>query len=243
VVKRYFTILAMALVIGAPASAQQKPAAAAEKAAAEQKAADEKAGRDSFSRMAAEQAEAVARAQQKVAEEARRAEEERVRLLEAKLNELIPLDIEVVVSRYQGDKKISSLPYFLAVNAGQRPEATKLRMGANVPVPSTAFSTADGKPAIPLVSYNYQNVGTDIDCSARPLGDGRFVVNVGVKERSVVQPPATCNGAASCAPVIRNFEAENNLVLRDGQTRQFTAAADRVTGEVVKVDVTLKMAK
>ena len=30
---------------------------------------------------------------------------------------------------------------------------------------------------------------------------------------------------------------------RDGQTRQFTAAADRITGEVVKVDVTLKVAK
>ena len=43
--------------------------------------------------------------------------------------------------------------------------------------------------------------------------------------------------------MIRNFEAENTLVLRDGQTRQFTAAADRVTGEVVKVDVTLKVAK
>jgi hypothetical protein len=45
------------------------------------------------------------------------------------------------------------------------------------------------------------------------------------------------------APVIRNFNASNNLVLRDGQTRQFTAAADRVTGEVIKVDVTLKVAK
>jgi hypothetical protein len=37
--------------------------------------------------------------------------------------------------------------------------------------------------------------------------------------------------------------AANNLVLRDGQTRQFTAATDRVTGEVVKVDVTLRVVK
>ena len=232
-----------ALVLAAVVSldAQQQPATAAEKEAAEQKAAAEM-----MAKMAAAQAEAVARAQQKVAEEARRADIERARAAEAKMNELIPVEVEVVISRYRGEKKISSLPYFLAVNAGERSQPTKLRMGANVPVPSTTFSplaTADGKPASPLVSYNYRDVGTNIDCSARPLGDGRFAVYVNVGERSVVEPPATCNSNAGCAPVIRNFESENNLVLRDGQTRQFTAAADRITGEVVKVDVTLKVVK
>jgi hypothetical protein len=55
---------------------------------------------------------------------------------------------------------------------------------------------------------------------------------------------ATPQGApATALPVIRTFRASNNLVLRDGQTRQFTAGADRITGEVVKVDVTLKVAK
>jgi hypothetical protein len=231
--KQVFTA---AVVLGSlcagSAHAQQQPAT--QKGAAEQK--------DPFeagAKIAAEQAEAVARAQQKVAEEARRADEERQRQLEAKLNELIPVDVEVVISRYQGDKRISSLPYSLAVNAGQNVSPTRLRMGANVPVP--AFTAGDGKPA-PLVSYNYQNVGTDIDCTARPLGDGRFVVSVGVEERSVVQQPNGSTNAGG-APVIRNFEAQNSLVLRDGQTRQFTAAADRVTGEVVKVDVTLKVAK
>ncbi len=229
---------AVSVLFAPPVSAQQKPATAAEKEAAAQKAAEE-----NMARMAAQQAEAVARATQRVAEEARRAEEARVRAIEAKANELIPVDIEVVISRYQEGKQVSSLPYSLAVNAGARPENTKLRMGANVPVPTASFSpvNAEGKPN-PLVSYNYQNVGTDIDCSARPLGDGRFVVTVNVKERSVVQTPASA-GTVTGAPVIRNFEAENNLVLRDGQTRQFTAAADRVTGEVVKVDVTLKVAK
>ena len=48
---------------------------------------------------------------------------------------------------------------------------------------------------------------------------------------------------ATTLPVIRSFRASNNVVLKDGQTRQFTAAADRITGEVVKVDVTLKVAK
>ena len=237
--KRLAGIVVIAALLFAPSiDAQQKPATQAEKEAAQQKA-----GEENMARMAAQQAEAIARAQQKVAEEMRRAQEERDRLAEAKASELIPIDIEVVVSRYQGDKKISSLPYSLAVSAGPRGQETKLRMGANVPVPTTAFSPVSGQGPGPLVSFNYQNVGTNIDCSARPLGDGRFVVEISVEERSVVQQPAGATTPASGAPVIRTFEAQNNLVLRDGQTRQFTAASDRVPGEVVKVDVTLKVLK
>ena len=40
-------------------------------------------------------------------------------------------------------------------------------------------------------------------------------------------------------PVFRSFESSNTLVLRDGQSRQYTAAADRVTGESIRVDVAL----
>jgi hypothetical protein len=223
-------VMTAALTLAPAVYAQQKPATAAEKEAAQQKA-----GEENMARMAAQQAEAVARAQQKVADEARRAKEEEARRAEAKLNELIPLELEVVISRYTSDnKKLSSLPYSVAVNAGERAQGTKLRMGANVPVPNATFGTA------PVTSFNYQPIGTNIDSSARPLGDGRFVVTISVEERSVVQPTA---GATPAAPVIRNFETQNNLVLRDGQTRQFTAASDRVTGEVVKVDVTLKVVK
>ena len=228
-------VMVFGLLAAPSIDAQQKPATDAEKEAAQ-----EKAKVDPIAEMAARQAEAVARAQQKVAEEARRADIERARALEAKANELIPVDVEVVISRYQGDKKVSSLPYFLAVNAGERPQNTKLRMGANVPVPASSFSPKPDQNTV--VSYTYQNVGTNIDCSARPLGDGRFVITISVSERSVVQQPGDA-GLVSGAPVIRNFESENNLVLRDGQTRQFTAAADRVTGEVIKVDVTLKVVK
>ena len=40
-------------------------------------------------------------------------------------------------------------------------------------------------------------------------------------------------------PVFRSFGSSNTLVLRDGQSRQYTAAADRVTGESIRVDVAL----
>ena len=49
----------------------------------------------------------------------------------AALAAVTPLKVSVVVSRFQGEKKLSSLPYTLSVNAGSR---GTLRMGAKVPV-------------------------------------------------------------------------------------------------------------
>ena len=58
------------------------------------------------------------------------------------------------------------------------------------------------------------------------------------------QSPRLRGDRPTTLPVISTFQGEQQrCVLRDGQTRQFTAAADRITGEVVKVDVTLKVAK
>jgi hypothetical protein len=152
---------------------------------------------------------------------------------------VIPLDLEVVISRYQGEKKVGSLPYSLSVNASERGEGTRLRMGASVPVPATV----DGKAAGPGVAtpFNYREIGTSIDVSGKPLADGRFTIMISVSESSVVENPkdTVTNGA----PVIRTFSSSNNLVMRDGQTRQFTAASDRITGEVVRVDVTVKVVK
>ena len=45
-----------------------------------------------------------------------------------------PLKLQFVISKYQGDKKISSVPYVVSVNANQR-RNTSLRMGGQVPIP------------------------------------------------------------------------------------------------------------
>ena len=253
-VKRYVAAaLALVLTFSAPAIGQQKPATQAEK-----EAALEKAARDNMLKMAAEQAEAVARAQQKVAAEAEkvkrdeqlRAEEE----AQEKIGRVVPLDIEIVISRYQGEKKVSSLPYALTVNApyqyvGRLDSAplTQLRMGGQVPLPTMAPTVGpDGKPLPGLPQgggpIQYKDVGTYIDARGRWLASpaGSFEVWISVQEDAVATPQGA---PPTSLPVIRTFRASNNLVLRDGQTRQFTAAADRITGEVVKVDVTLKVAK
>jgi hypothetical protein len=240
-------ILIVAIVLSslgaAETYAQQKPPTAADKAAAE-KAMDEAA------RRAAEMAEAMARAQQKVADEDRKRGEALERELEAKFNAVVPIDLEVVISRYQGDKKTSSLPYALTVNAKyvrvvDEAPTTSLRMGGEVPLPTMSF-TVDGKPLTGVPTGGpvmYKAVGTNIDARGRILDGGRFEIWVSVQDDAIATPQSVGAGPTTTLPVIRSFRASNNVVLKDGQTRQFTAAADRITGEVVKVDVTLKVAK
>jgi hypothetical protein len=204
-----------------------------------------------MAKMAAQQAEAVARAQQKVAEESQRRAAEASRAEAARWNVVVPLDLEVVISRYQGDKKTSSLPYALTVNAKyvadvENAPMTSLRMGGEVPL-QTMSITVDGKPlqGIPTGGpVMYKAVGTNIDARGRILDDGRYEIWVSVQDDAIAASQNAGSGSATSGlPVIRSFRASNNIVLRDGQARQFTAASDRITGEVVKVDVSLKVAK
>ena len=62
-----------------------------------------------------------------------------------------------------------------------------------------------------------------------------------IEESSVYGADATAMETirAPGVPVFRSFGSSNTLVLRDGQSRQYTAAADRVTGESIRVDVAL----
>jgi uncharacterized protein YgiM (DUF1202 family) len=44
-------------------------------------------------------------------------------------------------------------------------------------------------------------------------------------------------------PVLRSYQSTNTLFLKDGQTTQFTAASDRISGEVVRVEVKATVVK
>jgi hypothetical protein len=167
---------------------------------------------------------------------------------DAERRRLVPLSIELVVSRYQGEKKISSLPYSLAVNANDNAPGgvCQLRMGARVPVPSiVAPKPNPAGPAGPMPGpVNYQEIGTNIDCSARTLDEGGFQLRITVEDTSVytnIQDSTT--PTVEQMPVFRTFRSTNTLVLRDGQSRDFNAAADRVSGEVVRIGVTLKVVR
>ena len=154
----------------------------------------------------------------------------------------VPLEVEVVIARYDGAKRISSLPYTLAVNANGSEVA--LNMGTDVAVPTTTFTPnapAEQKTN-PLVAYSYRSVGTNIQARAVSTEDGRFDLQLYIDDSSVYNNPTPGPGGASM-PAFRKFNSRNTLLLRDGQTREYTAATDRVSGEVVKVSVTLRVVK
>lgn len=158
---------------------------------------------------------------------------------------IVPLEVQVVISRYQGEKLTGRVPYMLAVNANS--QSSQLNMGAEVPVPTGPRSdkgSADGGEAIRAVqSFNYRSVGTSIECHAVTVDEGLFELLIAVDESTVLTGTDAKLPDNTDVPVFRSFKSRNRLLLRDGQTRQYSAATDRVTGETVRVEVTLKLVK
>ena len=164
----------------------------------------------------------------------------------------IPLEIQVVISRYQGDKRISSLPYVLSLKSASLSQrrgdyGAMLRLGSRVPIRSQMFTPppADGKPATPMSQVTYENVGTNIDVGATAIENGRFEVTITINESSVVTDAQDLKATpgSDSYPVFRSYQSTNTLFVKEGQTTQFTAASDRVSGEVVRVEVKLTVVK
>jgi hypothetical protein len=66
---------------------------------------------------------------------------------------LAQLEVEIVLSRYQGEQRVANLPYTLRVSEG-RQRGSQLRVGVEVPL-----RTGEG-------GLQYRNVGTSVDCWA-----------------------------------------------------------------------------
>jgi hypothetical protein len=182
-----------------------------------------------------------ATSQSKLAE-LRSARELQAALDDAAQREVTPLQLQVVVARYQGEKRVSSLPYMLTINSGPpgnfgSTTTGSLRMGTKIAVPSTTLS--EGKTT---TTFQYRDIGTSIDAGASRRPDGAFNVTVTVAD-SGVYPDDQKTPSSSGLPVIRSFESTNRLILRDGQTSQFTAASDRISGETLRVEVTMRIQK
>jgi hypothetical protein len=148
----------------------------------------------------------------------------------------VPLRVEFVISRFEGNRKVSSEPFTLFVNAIPVPDPgappvqpVRLRMGAEIPLPN------GGTKAI----------GTNIDCTGFLDDRDRYRLQVTVEGSSAFSEDRSqaAAGAAPQPPLFRSFRLTNTGVLRDGQTVQFASATDSVSGQTLKVDVTLNVLK
>jgi hypothetical protein len=152
---------------------------------------------------------------------------------------IVPLKVTVVFTEYDGEKKLSSLPYALFLKADENSRFVgRVRMGVRVPI------WTGGKES----AIQYQDVGSNLDCSAQAAEDGKYMLDLSL-ERSSIYPNSSEYPAASKPdeqphqPLVRQFRANLALLLRDGQTTQNTVATDPLNGHTVKVEVTLNVVK
>ena len=92
--------------------------------------------------------------------------------------------------------------------------AASARFGDQVPIPVTTFApiATGGLPQQPFTSYNYQNIGVNIDITPRTHHDSDVTLQLNI---AVTSLSGTGYGGL---PTIGNREIKNQIRLRDGET-------------------------
>ncbi len=151
-----------------------------------------------------------------------------------------PVKVQIVFTEYEGEKRISSMPYSFMVITDERVGgnySTSLRTGVRIPI------EVDGKDQ----KTTYMDVGSNIDCGIRTEDDGRFHVYL-IFDRSALYPNKSSEGerlvaAPNGQPLVRQFRTSENLILRDGQTSENIMSTDPLNGHVIRVSVTINVLK
>jgi hypothetical protein len=157
---------------------------------------------------------------------------------ERRLASIVPLKVTIVLSKYQGEKKIASEPYELSLRTDGN--KASIRLATQMPAePTPPASPGAARPA------SRPNPFTNIDCSATSLDSGRYAVTVTIEDSSIYEDNQRSADGSKTERTrsVRMFRTTNALVLRDGQSTEFTAATDKSSGEVIKAAVTLTVVK
>lgn len=159
---------------------------------------------------------------------------------EEKVKVPTPIKVQIVFSEFDGDKKISSMPYtFMAISDEKMGGnySTSLRTGIRVPIETDA---KDQKTT-------YMDLGSNIDCGIKTEDDGRYHVYL-IFDRSALYPNKSPEGERLVAepnglPLVRQFRTSENLILKDGQTSENIMSTDPLNGHMLRVSVTINVQK
>jgi hypothetical protein len=152
----------------------------------------------------------------------------------------IPIKVQIVFTEFDGDKKVSTMPYSFVAIADEKLGgyySTSLRTGVRIPV------EVEGKEQ----KTTYLDVGSNIDCGIRSEDDGRFRVYL-IFDRSALYPNKSAEGERLVAqpngqPLIRQFRTSENMILKDGQTAENILSTDPLNGHVLRVSMTINVLK
>ncbi len=151
--------------------------------------------------------------------------------------------VDVVISRFQGEKRTGNFPYTLYATIGTN---SSLRLGQNVPITTSVIPQGNDKATTPVTSYQYQDVGTNIDVGRlKTREDGRFEFDLTISASFFY---AVAGGEARVAttadrPVFGQYTVSNHLIATDRQLVPFSIATDRITGESFRAEVTITALK
>jgi hypothetical protein len=137
--------------------------------------------------------------------------------------------VQIVLSRYNGEKKVASQPYVLVTVANGNRKV--LRTGAEVPVAGPIAPDKSGTP--------YKSIGTEVHCELTLYDDGRYLVSVNVNASSLYPDDSKLAARAT----FRNYSLSGMAYLKDGQSAEIATATDGLTGEVIKAEVTVNAVK
>jgi hypothetical protein len=151
-----------------------------------------------------------------------------------------PIKVQIVFTEFDGEKKVSSMPYAFTVITDERlggNYSTSLRTGIRVPIET------DGKDQ----KTTYMDIGSNIDCGIRTEDDGRYHLYL-IFDRSALYPNKSNEGERLVAnpggqPVVRQFRTAENLILKDGQTSENLLSTDPMNGHTLRVSVTINVQK
>jgi hypothetical protein len=165
----------------------------------------------------------------------------------------LPVQVDVVLTRWQGEKRTSSMPFVLIANASSRGSATSIRMGVDVPVGTSTSNVSQTQGAggnsprevtTAKMATEFRNVGTDIDAIVSRPDATNFSVGLNIRDSSIFTSDQTKLPNTLADPTaFRTFSASNTLHMTDGQTRLFGVATDKITGETLRIEVKLTVLK
>ena len=152
----------------------------------------------------------------------------------------VPVKVQILFTEYDGEKKISSMPYSFMAIADEKLGgyySTSLRAGIRIPI------EIDGKDQ----KTTYLDLGSNIDCGVRSEDDGRYRVYLSF-ERSSLFPNKSAEGERLVSepnglPLLRQFRSSETLVLKDGQTMENILSTDPLNGHSLRASVTINVQK
>jgi type II secretory pathway component GspD/PulD (secretin) len=159
----------------------------------------------------------------------------------------VQLRAQIVVIRYQGDRKIGSVPYSFLLTSDKTP--VSLKNGVDVPVPVFSSGTTGSSSSPAGITYQYRTVGTSIKCQAEERAEGLFQLVFEFEISSLFTRPGNNSPSGETSPPVGDqplFRTQNftpRLLLRDGQTSLAALSTDPMSGEVLKLEVTLNVVK